>query len=101
MESVSGTWAEIMSWMNQKSNMQAPENIISRLVLSAASYLLWQERNNRLFSRNHRTEMVIAREIIRKVRLRLLSFKFKWRPGIRRLLEKWQLPNGNMVIDPG
>ncbi|XP_021979835.1 uncharacterized protein LOC110875953 [Helianthus annuus] len=101
MESVSGSWAEIMSWMNQNSNMQVPENIISRLVLSAASYFVWQERNNRLFSKNQRTEMVIAREIIRTVRLRLLSFKFKWRPGLRRLLEKWQLPSGNMVIDPG
>ncbi|KAJ0533331.1 putative reverse transcriptase zinc-binding domain-containing protein [Helianthus annuus] len=101
MNSVNGSWAEILSWMNQNSNMQVPENIISRLVLSAASYFVWQERNNRLFSRSHRTEMVIAREIIRTVRLRLLSFKFKWHPSIRRLLEKWQIPSGNMVIDPG
>ncbi|XP_022024504.1 uncharacterized protein LOC110924825 [Helianthus annuus] len=88
MESVNGTWAEVMSWMNQNSNMQMPENIISRLVVSAASYLVWQERNNRLFTRNKRTVMVIARETIWTVRLRLLTFKFKWRPGLRSVLEK-------------
>ncbi|XP_022036930.1 uncharacterized protein LOC110939628 [Helianthus annuus] len=101
MESVNGTWADIMSWMTQNSNMQMPENIISRLVLSAASYFVWQERNNRLFSKNQRTAMVIAREIIQTVRLRMLTFQFKWRPGLRRLLEKWQIPSGNMEIDPG
>ncbi|MFS7900491.1 hypothetical protein Hanom_Chr00s117215g01810201 [Helianthus anomalus] len=101
MESVNGSWDDIMAWMTQHSNMQEPENIISRLVLSAASYFVWQERNNRLFSNNHRTPMVIAREVVRTVRLRMLSFQFKWRPGLRRLLEKWQIPRGNLEIDPG
>ncbi|XP_022040602.1 uncharacterized protein LOC110943154 [Helianthus annuus] len=101
MESVNGSWDDIMAWMTQHSNMQVPENIISRLVLSAASYFVWQERNNRLFSNNHRTPMVIAREVVRTVRLRMLSFQFKWRPGLRRLLEKWEIPGGNLEIDPG
>ncbi|MFS7978016.1 putative RNA-directed DNA polymerase [Helianthus anomalus] len=59
MVDVNGRWVDIMDWMNQNS-IQQPVNVVSRLVVAAASYFVWQERNSRLFTRNQRTAMVLS-----------------------------------------
>ncbi|XP_022040699.1 uncharacterized protein LOC110943257 [Helianthus annuus] len=101
MEDINGGWSDIMAWMNHNSSLQKPDNVISRLVVAAATYFIWQERNSRLFSRNHRTAMVVSHEIITTVRLRLLSLKFKRRFENGSLVDKWKIPDNNLELNPG
>ncbi|XP_022042083.1 uncharacterized protein LOC110944745 [Helianthus annuus] len=100
MEHVNGEWSDIMTWMEQNVSLKKPDNVISRLVVAAASYFVWQERNNRLFTRRQRTALVVAQEIITTVRMRILNFKFKRRFEKRSLMEKWKIPSSNMEIEP-
>ncbi|XP_022003156.1 uncharacterized protein LOC110900579 [Helianthus annuus] len=101
MEDVNGSWTDVMAWMTHNSSLQKPDNVVSRLVVAAASYFIWQERNSRLFSRNHRTAMVVSQEIIYTVRMRLISLKFKRSFDNGSLVEKWKIPGNNLEIDPG
>ncbi|XP_021985800.1 uncharacterized protein LOC110881993 [Helianthus annuus] len=101
MEDINGGWTDIMAWMNHNSSLQKPDIVVSRLVVAAATYFIWQECNSRLFSRNHRTAMVVSQEIINTVRLRLISLKLKQRFDNGSLVEKWKIPGNNLEIDPG
>ncbi|XP_021996200.1 uncharacterized protein LOC110893398 [Helianthus annuus] len=100
MGNVNGRWEDIMLWMDQHSTRQ-PVNVVSRLVVAAASYFVWQERNSRLFNRNQRSATALSQEIVNTVRLRLLSFKFKQGAVNRNFLQKWNIPSNNLDIDPG
>ncbi|XP_022030703.1 uncharacterized protein LOC110931626 [Helianthus annuus] len=101
MGDVNGDWSDIMAWMNHNSSLQKPDNVISRLVVAAATYFIWQERNSRLFSRNRRTAMVVSHEILTTVRVRLLSLKFKRQFENRSLVDKWKIPDNNLELEPG
>ncbi|XP_021985777.1 uncharacterized protein LOC110881963 [Helianthus annuus] len=100
MEHVNGEWSDIMAWMDHNVSLKKPDNVISRLVVAAASYFVWQERNNRLFTRSQRTALVVAQEAIMNVRMRILNFKFKRRFENGSLMEKWKIPRSNMEIEP-
>ncbi|KAJ0521408.1 hypothetical protein HanIR_Chr10g0470551 [Helianthus annuus] len=100
MGDVNYRWDDIMNWMDQNSTSQ-PVNVVSRLVVAAASYFVWQERNSRLFTRNQRTAIVLSQEIIKTVRMRLMTFKFKQGFANRSFLRKWNIPSSNLDIDPG
>ncbi|GJW84185.1 hypothetical protein Tco_0157330 [Tanacetum coccineum] len=52
-------------------------SVISKLVLAAAAYFLWQERNNRLFRKEKRSIDQVVDCIINSVRLKLVSCRWK------------------------
>ncbi|GJT30735.1 hypothetical protein Tco_0911010 [Tanacetum coccineum] len=52
-------------------------NVVSRLLLAATSYYLWNERNSRLFKKKSSTVPQIIEVITSIVRLKLVTFKFK------------------------
>ncbi|GJW00222.1 ribonuclease H-like domain-containing protein, partial [Tanacetum coccineum] len=53
------------------------KSIIAKLVLAAATYFIWQERNGRLFKNSKRTVNQVIEYIMNSVRLKLLSCRLK------------------------
>ncbi|MFS8004735.1 hypothetical protein Hanom_Chr13g01229261 [Helianthus anomalus] len=100
MEHVNGDLSDIMSWMELNVSLKKPDNVISRLVVAAASYFVWQERNNRLFTQRQRTAAVVAQEVITTVRMRIMTLKFKRRFENGSLMEKWKIPRSNLEMEP-
>ncbi|GJW85405.1 hypothetical protein Tco_0158550 [Tanacetum coccineum] len=69
-------------------------NVISRIVLAATAYCLWNERNSRLFKKKKSTVDQIVQLIISLVRMKLVTFKFKkMTNGSRLLLDQWKIPS--------
>lgn len=52
-------------------------SIVSRLVLGALVYLLWQERNARIVTKRIRTPIQLSEEIKQEVRLNIATLPWK------------------------
>ncbi|KAJ6894121.1 hypothetical protein NC652_028020 [Populus alba x Populus x berolinensis] len=66
------SWQDLLQWASthyrQHNNIK---HMIARLLLSTTVYLLWHQRNNRVFSSQHRTEQAIVDEIYQLIRTHL------------------------------
>ena len=69
-------------------------NVIRRLLLGAVTYMLWNERNDRLFKNRKKSSSKLVDEIIEVVRLRLLTLVFKRSANVDRIMEDWKFPRG-------
>nr|XP_043611422.1 uncharacterized protein LOC122583015 [Erigeron canadensis] len=79
MSAVVESWDSIARWLISRSSstQNSAESVIARLLVAAASYFLWLERNSRLFSNTKCSEAQVREKIMTTVRLKLLSLKFK------------------------
>ncbi|XP_060209486.1 uncharacterized protein LOC132636576 [Lycium barbarum] len=59
-------WADAVVWMVANVNGKSAAAKMFRAVLAAAVYILWQERNQRVFQGKKRTERVLTRLIIQE-----------------------------------
>ncbi|KAJ0535815.1 putative reverse transcriptase zinc-binding domain-containing protein [Helianthus annuus] len=100
LDSVDNTWNSLMGWIDHSSKSKKVDDIVCKLVIAAASYYVWQERNSRLFSSSHLTEMQVAERIKNSVRLRLMGFKFRLESARRRIFSIWKINDSNDP-DPG
>lgn len=55
MHDVNGSWKEIVDFLQPIAKRNAIWSIIGRLVFSATSYYIWQERNNSVFKKPSRS----------------------------------------------
>ena len=67
-------------------------SVISKLLFAAAAYVIWQERNNRLFKKQSRSEAQVVDFIKSTVRLKLLTCRFKKTANVIDLVRVWKLP---------
>lgn len=51
LPSISPIWDDIMAWIVPISKSKSIMSVVGRLVLAATAYYVWQERNNRLYSK--------------------------------------------------
>ncbi|KAK1441116.1 hypothetical protein QVD17_06954 [Tagetes erecta] len=72
MVHVDGKWEEIVQFLISRGEWKSISSIADRLVLGAAAYYVWQERNARLFANEKRTPIHISNIILKNVRMRLL-----------------------------
>ncbi|MFS7946371.1 putative reverse transcriptase zinc-binding domain-containing protein [Helianthus anomalus] len=101
MENVTDTWDSIMQWMELNANSRTMDHIICNILVSASTYFVWQERNNRLFSHNQRSANVLAKIVIDTVRLRIMGFRFGRDPNQKKILDRWLISKNNIEVDPG
>ncbi|KAJ8748130.1 hypothetical protein K2173_012596 [Erythroxylum novogranatense] len=72
----STSWVPLLQWACTHLHRRKDyRHLISRLVLSATVYFLWYERNNRIFSRRHRSTRDIIGDISELIRSRLLGLE--------------------------
>ncbi|XP_022041803.1 uncharacterized protein LOC110944447 [Helianthus annuus] len=101
MDTVSGSWVSILEWMERYSNSNTLDRVVCKLVIAAAAYYIWQERNNRLFNRSQGSVSQIAEKIKHTVQLRLMDFKLQKRMDYKRVVTRWQIPERVLIEDPG
>ncbi|GKD17073.1 RNA-directed DNA polymerase, eukaryota, reverse transcriptase zinc-binding domain protein [Tanacetum coccineum] len=89
MDNVSLMLHDILSFLQPSRKAQC---IFGKLFLAAIAYYIRNKRNNRLFCNVKRTPEDIREMIMVTVRLKLLTFKFKNKPSVNRLLERWKMP---------
>ncbi|GKA75562.1 putative RNA-directed DNA polymerase [Tanacetum coccineum] len=75
------------------SRKRSARNVIVKLVFAASCYFIWQERNNRLFKNQKRSEDQVIEVIKSTVRLKLLSCKFKKTKKVEFFMHLWKLPS--------
>ncbi|XP_022031541.1 uncharacterized protein LOC110932521 [Helianthus annuus] len=100
MVSVQPKWDDIVNWLLLRSKSKSAANYVARLLVAASAYLIWQERNARLFKNQLRPPETISEIIIQQVRYKLMGAKLKNCHNVRRLLREWEI-NGTELHDDG
>ncbi|MFS8006900.1 hypothetical protein Hanom_Chr14g01254601 [Helianthus anomalus] len=81
------------------SHSTTARNIIMKIVISASTYFVWEERNRRLFSERKRSANQLVEVILSTVRLKIHTMRFKTTPSTIQVLQEWALPRGLLVPD--
>lgn len=90
---ISDDWDILLSSFIAIAGSKKAEHIIAKLVLAASAYLVWQERNNRIFKNQQRSVQQLIDYIVATIRLKLLSCQFKRTQRIDQILDTWKLPS--------
>ncbi|XP_076941343.1 uncharacterized protein LOC143610868 [Bidens hawaiensis] len=96
IESYSDFWGDILVKYESLTSCKAADVVTAKLVLAACCYLIWQERNLRLFKNQKRDCNQIIEAVVGIVRLKLLSSRL--RSGSRKWMEVWKLPNATLEV---
>ncbi|GJR89610.1 uncharacterized protein Tco_0213621 [Tanacetum coccineum] len=80
-------WDEIISWIKPMALKRTAVSVISRLLVAATAYFIWQERNLRLFKNQVRSPAQVRDIIVYNVRLKLTTCRFKKKQSAARVLE--------------
>ncbi|GJR05326.1 reverse transcriptase domain-containing protein, partial [Tanacetum coccineum] len=72
------------------------KSCIGKLVVAAAAYFVWHERNARLFNKVKRSVTDVVDCIISAVRLKLLSCRFKKSKEAILFARLWEIPMSNL-----
>ncbi|GJS26214.1 reverse transcriptase domain, reverse transcriptase zinc-binding domain protein [Tanacetum coccineum] len=73
-------------------NRRTTCSVVAKLLIAAAAYYVWQERNWRLFKKGKRSPDQLVECIRSSVRLRLFSCTFKKSKDGERMAKLWDLP---------
>ncbi|GJW64883.1 RNA-directed DNA polymerase, eukaryota, reverse transcriptase zinc-binding domain protein [Tanacetum coccineum] len=70
-------WKDIVDEFCSKPNGKSIWSVVRRLTLAAAVYLLWKERNGRIFRDEEMTWLMLLEKIMETVKMKLLGLKVK------------------------
>ncbi|GJZ80021.1 putative RNA-directed DNA polymerase, eukaryota, reverse transcriptase zinc-binding domain protein [Tanacetum coccineum] len=77
LSNVAGRYKEIVDYIIPFAKRRSCKSVIAKLVLSASTYYVWQERNARLFTNKKRSAPQVIEAIVSSIHLKLLSCSFK------------------------
>ncbi|GKC85196.1 zinc knuckle CX2CX4HX4C containing protein [Tanacetum coccineum] len=86
----------IVDFVSPMAKMRFVRSVISKLVVVASCYFIWQERNSRLFMKKKRSQDQVIDIIKSTVRFKLLSCKFKRTKHVQMLCHLWELPTSSI-----
>ncbi|GKA91010.1 hypothetical protein Tco_0812880 [Tanacetum coccineum] len=89
------SFASIVTHLMPIAKRKSSKSCIGKLVVAAAAYFVWQERNARLFNKVKRSVMDVVDSIISAVRLKLLSCRFKKSKEAILFARLWEIPMSN------
>nr|GEU32489.1 hypothetical protein [Tanacetum cinerariifolium] len=81
----------ILSFIIPMAKRRTSKCVITKLVIAASVYFIWQERNNRLFNNDKRTADQVIECIMSSIRLKLMSCRFKKSNDGGDALKRWNL----------
>ncbi|GJY07295.1 hypothetical protein Tco_0374349 [Tanacetum coccineum] len=96
---MSSSLDQIIDFLEPLFNKKSARSIIIKLVFAASCYLIWKERNDRLFSQKKLSSDQVAESIISTVRLKLLLCRFKKTENVQRLLKLWKIPGRIQALE--
>ncbi|XP_021985819.1 uncharacterized protein LOC110882016 [Helianthus annuus] len=100
MDSVQPKWADIVNWLLHRSKSKLAADYVARVVVAATAYVVWQERNARIFKNQLRPPETVGAHIIQLVRYKLMGARLKNTANVRRLLSEWEV-HGKEILDDG
>ena len=83
-------WSEIQEYMLRRPINKSIWSILQRLVIGAAIYYLWQERNFRTFQGRFRSFDEVFNLIKDTVRLRVMSLSLNASPQVHEAANLWE-----------
>nr|XP_043629987.1 uncharacterized protein LOC122601289 [Erigeron canadensis] len=86
------SWDDIVKFLLTNWQSKTAKIVIGKLLVAATTYMIKQERNNRLFSLIERPVNLLRDIIVSTVRLKLATLKFKKRTKGMNILDNWKLP---------
>ncbi|GKE03791.1 RNA-directed DNA polymerase, eukaryota, reverse transcriptase zinc-binding domain protein, partial [Tanacetum coccineum] len=92
-----GVVYDVMEWNDLVNHVarlycgNSIDSVIRRLGLAAGVYLIWQERNGRIFRDEKRSIKELAEVFADLIRTRLLSLKFKKSAAVLRVQKRWNV----------
>ncbi|XP_071727174.1 uncharacterized protein [Rutidosis leptorrhynchoides] len=84
-------WKDVVRVISPVASRNCVNLVVTKVMFAATIYFVWQERNNRIFKKSHRTEVKLFEDIYATVRLKLLSITFKNSPKVDRVKNRWRL----------
>ncbi|KAJ0479479.1 putative RNA-directed DNA polymerase [Helianthus annuus] len=88
MVDVDPKWSSIVSWLMTRRRSKTASSYVARLLVGATAYIIWQERNARLFKNQTRPPEAISEVILKIVRYKLMGVKFKSCATVKSFLGK-------------
>ncbi|XP_022024384.1 uncharacterized protein LOC110924697 [Helianthus annuus] len=95
MDDIDSKWEDIVGWLMLKCHSKLVDHYVSRIVVAASAYFIWQERNARLFKNQTRPPEKLYDLIIETVRYKIMGVKWKRNERVRRLLGEWGIPDAD------
>ncbi|GKB96125.1 hypothetical protein Tco_0982262, partial [Tanacetum coccineum] len=89
---------EIVDIISNGRNKNSIGMVVNKLMLVATVYFLWQERNQRIFRNESRTEEIVCKIIIEQVRNKRLSLKIKKSSNVIKEAKKWNMQWKDMSL---
>ncbi|XP_022030979.1 uncharacterized protein LOC110931895 [Helianthus annuus] len=101
MDDVAPKWEEIVEWLLVRANSKSAANYVSRILVAATAYFIWQERNARLFKNQMRPPDHLCQVVINTVRYKLTGVRLKRTDKVARLLQEWEIHDDGCSDDGG
>nr|GEZ59934.1 reverse transcriptase domain, reverse transcriptase zinc-binding domain protein [Tanacetum cinerariifolium] len=76
-QSIQPRLEDIVSWLSPMATKRSFKSVVGKLLFAATAYVIWCERNNRLFKNTRRSPEELKDQIMVVVRLKLTTFRFK------------------------
>ena len=99
MQHVRHNWSDIAGCLLQRGNSNSAKSVLGKLLVAAASYFIWQERNLRLFTNKVRPIEQLVDLIASTVRFKIVTLRFKNTNQVQRMIEDWNIPRNLVVVD--
>ncbi|XP_071699400.1 uncharacterized protein [Rutidosis leptorrhynchoides] len=80
-------WKGVVHLLSPMASRNSVNIVVAKIMFAASIYFIWQERNNRIFKKSHRTEVKLFEDIYATVILKLLSINFKSSPKVVHMKE--------------
>ncbi|GKE70448.1 putative reverse transcriptase domain-containing protein, partial [Tanacetum coccineum] len=93
MERVAPVLEDIIAWLLPIGAKRSFNSVVGKLLFAATTYFIWSERNNRLFKNQRRTPEDIRDLVMVTVRLKLVTFRFKNKSRVAKMLSEWKMPS--------
>ncbi|XP_071715062.1 uncharacterized protein [Rutidosis leptorrhynchoides] len=87
-----GGWKQTVASMAPLAHRKSVRMVVTKLLLAATVYYLWQERNARCFKQESRSIGKLYEVIYATVRLKIMSLKFKDSDQVRNMKALWRIP---------
>ncbi|GKB40018.1 tetratricopeptide-like helical domain-containing protein [Tanacetum coccineum] len=89
---------DIIEWLLLIAHKNSIKSIVARLVFAAATYFIRQERNNRIHGKEARRVNQIRDTIVKVVRMKLMTIRFKKNLNVTRMFQIWKISKGDLHV---
>nr|XP_043608802.1 uncharacterized protein LOC122580603 [Erigeron canadensis] len=90
-KTIPNSWKDVKDWIIRKKSNNSAASVIQRLIVAACVYMIWKERNTRLFSKTQMPKEKVRDKIIEVVKIRFIRLRFKDGDEYNKVKKKWNI----------